>query len=114
MAEEEFIELNEDEFNEQYPLVENHLNPNASWVYMTENDADQRGCLFETYGAEHEFVRQQNPRCIWTLCDGDDGGQFLSSGYHFVNRIGYLISKEPVPEGKYIQVPLPSWSEEAA
>ena len=25
------IQLSEDEFDDQYPLVRNHLNPNASW-----------------------------------------------------------------------------------
>ena len=110
MAAEEFIQLNEDEFNEQFPLLTNHLNPNASWVYIGENDADQRGCLFETYGEEHEFVRKQDPRCIWTLIDNNDGEpSFLSSGYHWVNRLGYLISRIPVPEGKQIEVALPGW-----
>jgi len=104
---EELIELNEDEFNEQFPLAQNHLNESAGWVYLSENDDEQRGCLFETYGEELEFVRKQNPRCIWTLIDGDDGDQYLISGYHFANRIGYLISVMPLAEGKSIQVHIP-------
>ncbi len=107
---EELIQLNEDEFNEQFPLVHNHLNPSAGWVYISENDADQRGCLFETYGAEYEFVVRQDPRCIWTLMDNNDGEPpFLASGCRWVNRLGYLISKVPVQEGKTIEVSLPDW-----
>jgi len=94
-----FCEITEDEFNERYPLVENHLNPNAGWCL-----GDGRGCLFETYGEELDFVRRQDPRHVWTLIDGEDGDQHLTSGFHFVNRIGYLISTVAVPEGMGIQV----------
>ncbi len=94
-----FIELTEDEFDNQYPLVTNHLNPHASWAF--DSDA---GCLFETYGDEIAFVRSQNPQTIWTLVDGDDGNQYLVSGYHLVNRIGYLVSTIPFPNDAEIQV----------
>jgi hypothetical protein len=98
------IELSEDDFDATYGsrLRTNHLNLHASWVY-----GDGPGCLFETYGPELDFVRQQDPSTIWTLVDGDNGDQYLVSGYHFVNRIGYLISLEPVPDGTDIEVHLP-------
>lgn len=94
-------QMTEDEFDEQYPLVSNHLNPNASWAF-----GDGPGCLFETYGAELDFVRSQNPLTIWTLVDGDDNSQYVISGYHLVNRIGYLISTVPFPEDAAIEVPI--------
>ena len=97
------LEITEDEFDTQYPLVINHLNPNASWTF-----GDGPGCLFETYGQELAFVRSQYPRTIWTLVDGDDGSQFLLSGFHIVNRIGYLVSTVPFPEDADILVPIPS------
>jgi hypothetical protein len=100
------IELTEDEFDASYPLRTNHLNPHASWTY-----GDDRGCLFETYGEELDFVRQQDPRTIWTFVDGDDGDQYLLSGFHFVNRIGYLLSTVPVPEETDIEVRIPVESE---
>jgi hypothetical protein len=100
------LEITEDEFDTQYPLVINHLNPNASWTF-----GDGPGCLFETYGQELAFVRSQNPRTIWTLVDGDDGSQFLLSGFHIVNRIGYLVSTVPFPEDADILVPIPSDSD---
>jgi len=94
-----YIELTEDQFDDQYPLVANHLNPTASWGF-----SDTGGCLFETYGPELDFVRQQDPANIWTLIDGDDGDMVLVSGYHLVNRVGYLISTIPVPPGTSIEV----------
>lgn len=93
------MELSEDEFDRQYPLVRNHMNPNASWAFGDEN-----GCLFETYGEELEFVRSQPANTIWTLVDGDNENPCLLSGYHLVNRIGYLISTKTVPEGTMIVV----------
>jgi hypothetical protein len=96
------IELSEEEFDDQFPLLVNHLNPNASWVH-----GEGPGCLFETYGEELDFVRQQDLATVWTLVNGDDGHQYLVSGFHFVNRIGYLVSTVPVPEGVHIEVRIP-------
>lgn len=98
----QIIEISEDEFDQRFPLVPNHLNPQASWAID-----DGPGCLFETYGEELEFVRGRDVRFVWTLIDGDDGDMYLVSGFHRVNRVGYLISRTPVPEGTSIQVHLP-------
>ena len=62
------IEMSEDAFDAQYPLLTNHLNPHATWAF-----GDGPGSLFETYGEELEFVRQQDPNTVWTLVDGDEG-----------------------------------------
>lgn len=98
--------ITEDEFDATYPLRPNHLNPKASWTI-----GEGPGCLFETYGEELDFVRRQDPRTVWTLLDGDDDDLYLASGYHFVNRIGYLISTVPVPSDQFIQVHIPTSSE---
>ena len=50
-------EMTEDEFDEQYPLVTNHINPHASWVI-----GDGPGCLFETYGDELDFVEAETSK----------------------------------------------------
>jgi hypothetical protein len=94
-----FIELSEDEFDDLFQLIQNHLNPTASWAF-----GDGPGCLFETYGEELEFVKRQDPLIVWTLVDGDDGDLYVISGLHFVNRIGYLVSTVPVAEGVTMQV----------
>jgi hypothetical protein len=95
------ILLTEDEFDRQYTLRSNHLNPNASWAL-----GEGPGCLFETYGEELEFVRRQDPLTVWTLVDGDNGAIVLISGMHLVNRIGYLLSTIPAPKDIQIEVPL--------
>ena len=97
------IELSEDEFTARYKLRKNRLNPDAAWAF-----GDGGGCLFETYGQELDFVRRQSPSTVWTFVDGDDGDQCLLSGFHIVNRIGYLVSTIPVPEGTDIHVRIPA------
>lgn len=60
--------------------------------------------MFETYGDEVEFVKQQDPAYIWMYGDGDDGGSYIWNGWHFVNRIGYFITSVPCPPDTTIQV----------
>jgi hypothetical protein len=93
-----FVELTEDEFCEQYPVLPNHLNPDAAWSY------GNGGCLFETFGEEWEFVKQQDPATVWTLVEDGDDGECILSGCHWVNRLGYFISTVPVPEGVDVEV----------
>lgn len=85
------IELSEDFFSSHISLVENSFNQDASW----------NGCLFETYGDEFYFVLKQPRQYIWTLveCDQSDS-LILLSGFHRVNRMGYLITKKPLPASK--------------
>jgi hypothetical protein len=94
------IELDEDTFAALFRPRPNHLNPHAGWAY----DGGP-GCLFETFGEELEFVRGQDPLTVWTLVDGDDG-QYVISGVHFVNRIGYLVCAVPLPENVDVEVPI--------
>lgn len=64
--------------------IKNHLDDNASLD----------GCMYETYGDELEFVKAQPNENIWTYCDDGENG-WLTSGYHFVNRLGYVICEKP-------------------
>ncbi len=96
-----FIELSEDAFDTLFPLVPNHINRYATWCFNGSG-----GCLFETYGFELDFVSRQEPRAVWTLIDGDSGEQYLVSGLHLVNRVGYLVSTVLLPEGVEAQVEL--------
>lgn len=81
-------QIDEDTFLQRFPLRTNHL----------VLDAPFDGCMFETYGDELAFVREQDVRCVWTVLDCD-GAVAIVSGFYFVNRIGYLISTTPVEDG---------------
>jgi len=68
-----------------------------------DSNASFDGCMFETYGADLQFVCAQHPRRIWTLvqCDGE---LRICEGFHFVNRIGYFITEVAAPEGRYFSI----------
>ena len=50
---------------------------------------------FETYGEDLDFVKSQNPNHVWTLMDDDYGKLVVVAGYHFVNRVHYIITLKP-------------------
>ena len=71
-----------DEWAEKFKPIKNHL----------DSDPDQ--LLFEIYGEEIEFVRNYDPRYVWTNLQGDMS-DLICAGYHYVNRIGYYITEVP-------------------
>ena len=92
-------ELTEEQFDEQYELVTNHIDDNESFD----------GNMFETYDEELTFVREMaKENRVITIIEGDEDienefgeptlNMFYVSGMHLVNRIGYLVTKEPITE----------------
>ena len=82
----EITQLTEEQFEEQFTLVENHLEDNAPFD----------GAMFETFGEELEYVRMKAEKGnnVWTIVEGDDDTMYYSNGMRLVNRIGYLITRE--------------------
>ena len=80
--------MNFDRWEKKYQPIQNHFNKNAGLA----------GIMFETYGDEVDFVKataKTNPNLVWTWIDCEEGKHYLVAGWHFVNRIGYVITKEP-------------------
>ena len=94
-----FIELTMEEWEATYKPIYNHIDTNASF-----QDESGNGIMFETYGEEVAFVKEQDPNKIWMYGSGDDGGTYIWSGWGFVNRLGYFITEVPFPENTTIQV----------
>jgi hypothetical protein len=94
-----FIEMDFDEWCDVYKPIQNHIDTNASFD----------GAMFETYGDEVAFVKEQDGSYIWTYGDGDDGGSYVWNGWHFVNRIGYFITEVPCPADTTIQIKVSSY-----
>lgn len=69
-------------WEDKFKPINNHLSKNPD-----EN-------MFETYGEEVEFVRNYDPKYVWTYLQGDTS-DLICAGYHFVNRIGYYITEVP-------------------
>lgn len=93
--------LSEEEFYEQYELVDNHIDDNASFD----------GKMFETFGEEIDFVREMSKfNRVITIIESDDNcdeneeneecipDMYYISGMRLVNRVGFLITTEPIVE----------------
>jgi len=104
----QFIDLSEDAFVALFKPQANHLNPNASFDW-----GDGFGTLYETFDEELEYVKQQLSNRVWTLISGDDG-DYVASGCHFVNRLGYFITEVAIPDGVDILVPMPETIDDTA
>jgi hypothetical protein len=89
-----FIEMDFDDWCDTYKPIKNHIDNNASF----------NGEMFETYGDEVAFVKEQPEDRIWMYGDGDDGGSYIWSGWGFVNRLGYFITEVPCPPNTTIQI----------
>jgi hypothetical protein len=63
-------------------------------------DPDSTHDLFETFGADLQFVLDADQDHVWTWVDGDEG-TYIISGFHYVNRIAYFITERPAPSGGY-------------
>ena len=90
--------LTEDQFDERFHMIKNHL----------KEDAPFDGCMFETYGLELEHVvrcLKSTKRQVWTIIEGDSNDNlYYVSGLHIVNRLGFFLTEESVPEGEEIEV----------
>jgi hypothetical protein len=53
------------------------------------------GLGLETFGKDLDTVRKLDHTYVWTVLDGDSSNdQWISPGFHFVNRICYLVSEK--------------------
>ena len=93
-----FRNLTEEQFDGYFNLVDNHIDDNAAFD----------GKMFETYGDELAFVQEMaKQNRVITIIESDEGceededgftlpNMYYVSGMHFVNRIGYLVTEQPI------------------
>jgi len=90
-------EITIEQFWREYRPQLNPYNDNASWD----------GCMLETYGDEFTLVKNTfefSPERVWTIIEDDDGDPILTNGFHYVNRIGYVVTSRPAPADTFINV----------
>jgi hypothetical protein len=93
--------LTYEQFVKQYKPIRN---PAAG------EDEAFNGCVFDTdYGrkASEQIYSSFPQRQIFTLTESDSSDRdkdFIQSGYHFVNRLGYFITEVPYAQGEQITV----------
>ena len=80
-------EMSYDDWIEKYKPIDNTIGK-----YVTKGDKQ-----FETYGAEKEFVLDQDAEYVWTWVTGDNA-DLLLPGFHYVNRMAFFVCEEPWTE----------------
>jgi hypothetical protein len=109
------VTITEDEFEEKFKPVKNHLDDNASW----------NGTLYETFGEELEFCFElaKKENRVWTIveCDeveydedapelDEDSEEYqppclyIISGFHYVNRQGFIVTENPYEEETEVKI----------
>lgn len=79
-------------FQEKYKPQYNHIN----------GSRDEYNHSFETYGAELDYVREQDSNRIWTRVQADFS-DIIVAGYHYVNRLEYYVTEVPwTNEDEYV------------
>ena len=100
-------DLTEEEFYKKFKPITNHIDNNASFG----------GCMFETYGKELEYIfKMSQKNLVVTIIEGDSEDReeifiddkgletkemipipnlYYASGFHYVNRLGFLALDEP-------------------
>lgn len=73
--------------------------PQLNQIHLKNNvnnieDYPFNGCMYETFGEEFDYVKNYPRQHVWTLIDEGDE-LVISSGLHYVNRIGYIITESP-------------------
>lgn len=59
------------------------------------------------------LMRAWEERRLWTVVTGDDNRtEYVVSGYHFVNRQYYIITRNPYPADSEVEVEWP-WEDDA-
>ena len=83
-------------FYETFKPQQNHIDNNASF----------NGCMYETYGDEIEYVFDlaKKSNRVWTIIEGDDDTLFFSSGFHYVNRLGFIVTEKQYDRVMDIQI----------
>lgn len=102
------MDLTEEEFHLHYPCIINHIErAKADPSTKDEDVCGFGGKMYETYGEQLSFVSSMAiENRVVTIIEGDedeinDDGEpmsvwYITSGMHFVNKIGYLVTQEPL------------------
>jgi hypothetical protein len=103
------IKMTELEFENKYTPQINHIERAMADVSVADEDICAfNGCMYETFGKELEYVMEMaKQNRVVTIIDGDteinEFGEdynpvYYVSGFHHVNRFGFLVVDKPLEE----------------
>jgi len=90
---------NSNQFYEKYKPIYNHIEHPQYKERQTKGEVIGFDQYFETYGEDLEYVKKHDTKFIWTLIEVD-GNLYIIQGFHWVNRMNYLIASKPYIKGQ--------------
>lgn len=105
--------LTEEEFDAKYPCQINHIERAKQPASVEDGDiCSFSGRMYETFGQELAYVQEmETKKRVLTIIEGDeeilnDDGEetsvwYIVSGFHYVNRIGYLITEQSIGDDEF-------------
>lgn len=62
--------------------------------------------MYETFGEELDYVFNlaKTTKRVWTIIEGDDDTLFYCTGFHYVNRLGFIVCEVECTEEMEIQL----------
>lgn len=99
------ITLTEEEFDKKYQPQINHIIRSVTDVSVDDEDVCSfSGCMYETFGEELDYVFSlKDKNMVLTIIEGDADDEkisplYITTGFHYVNRIGFLVLDKPYEE----------------
>ncbi len=92
-------EEDSDVFYTKYLPIYNHIANPEYEERQFKGDTVGSPMYFETFGKELDYVKYHDDHFIWTLIEVD-GCHYIVQGFHYVNRLNYLIASVPYKEGE--------------
>tara|TARA_R110002051_G_scaffold142245_2_gene215450 strand:+ start:983 stop:1288 length:306 start_codon:yes stop_codon:yes gene_type:complete len=90
---------NSNQFYEKYQPIYNHIEHPQYKERQTKGEGIGFDMYFETYGEDLDYVKKHDTKFIWTLVEVD-GNLYIIQGFHWVNRMNYLIASKPYVKGQ--------------
>jgi surface polysaccharide O-acyltransferase-like enzyme len=96
--------ITEEAFYEMNPQINHIVRAETAKSVADEDICSFGGTMYETYGLEEEYIRQmaqdeKTKKRVWTVLDCD-GELIIAAGFHFVNRMGYIITEKEWTTGE--------------
>jgi len=91
--------IKDNDFYENYKPQTNHIVRDETDKSVDDTDiCSFGGTMYETYGPEEEYIRKMardknTQKRVWTVLDVDGDLQIVA-GFHYVNRMGYIITEK--------------------
>ena len=96
------MNITEDSFDEVLKPQTNHFER----AKKPDSVADQDVCgfngnIYETYGEELDYVfnLSKTTKRVWTIIEGDDDAVYYVAGFHYVNRMGFIVCENEYETG---------------